>query len=103
MWLIAIELWISTEEKLQFKTEAEYKHELEMEFEIYDKFKALFMKKINSINNNFDKKGSVLEIEDDFNKLAEKPELLSKVKSKLLGDIKLMEEVYDVKIGRAHV
>ena len=72
MWVFILELWVINEEKLQFNTDPEIKHDLAIEFEIYKKLAELFAIKLNNQINLENKKKTVANLEQTLNKVINK-------------------------------
>jgi len=77
------ELFAINEEKMQFCTEADYKHDLSREFGMYSLLKELFTGKIDRISKFDEKKKSAFALEQNFAKMTQGTDLLSKIQSKI--------------------
>lgn len=86
MWILVLELWAVTEEKIQFSHDRDYKHDLIQEFAIYQGLKDLYLDKISRIEKKVEMRRQVGELEEDLAKISQKPEVMSKMKSKILGE-----------------
>jgi hypothetical protein len=86
MWIVVLELWAITEEKIQFNQDRDYRHDIVQELSIYQSFKDLYLAKILKIEQNIEKRRKVSELEEDFVKIAQKPGVMSKMKTQILGE-----------------
>ncbi len=86
MWIIVMELWAVTEEKLQFYTDPEYKHDLSKEFVMYQLLKDIYTAKIDRVSKFDERKKSAFAFEQNFSKMTQGTDLLSKIQSKIRED-----------------
>ena len=86
MWIAVLEMWAINEEKYQFNSDREYKHDLLEEFEIYQKLKDIYQEKMTKIERLHQRRATITELEEDLNKISQKPGLLMKMKAQILGE-----------------
>ena len=79
-------MWSIGEEIQQFNGDCEYRHDVGKELNIYKALKELYMRKLNYKAKLETKRGAVMEFGQEFNKLAQDPELLLKLQMKTFGE-----------------
>jgi hypothetical protein len=83
MWVLTIELWCINEEKLQFLTDDEYKHDVAKELGMFQQLKELFLVKMEKVSKFDAKKKSAYAFEQSFAKATQGTDLLSKIQSRI--------------------
>lgn len=84
MWVIVLEMWAANEEKLQFSSDRECRHDLAQELAVFGKLRELFMPKLEYASRMVKRKLETVLFERDFAELAKDPELLARLQSKVI-------------------
>ena len=72
-------MWIVEEEIQQFNIYSEYKHDIPAELYIYNQLKELYVRKFNYKFKADSKRSLVMEFGQEFNKLSQDSEFLTKL------------------------
>ena len=83
IWAIIFDLWNISEEKNQLNDNIELKHKLSDEFDIFGKFAALYMEKLEKIEKFEKKKTMEFEFEQNLDKMAKNANLIERIKEKV--------------------
>ena len=79
-----MDLWRINEEKIQFESDHELKHDIEKELKVYSDFKDLFSKKLEISARNFETKKIAAVFEKTFIKGIQNSDLLEIMKTKVM-------------------
>ena len=88
MWIIIMEIWAINEEKQQFNSFKNSQSTMMEEFLIFQKIKELYMSKIEKMEKFNERSIPIPELEEDLDKIAQKPGLMEKMKTEVLGKTK---------------
>jgi len=83
MWVLIIELWGINEEKQQFNTDPEFKHDLAKELYVYKQISDMFISKLENLKKLEDKKKAAATFEQTIAKATQGTDLLSKIQLKM--------------------
>ncbi len=83
---MALELWSINEEKQQFNTDPDFKHDIEKELSIYTQLGGLFAAKMDCMSKLEEKKRAAVTFEQTFARATEGTDLLSKIQDKMRQD-----------------
>ncbi len=86
MWVMILELWCLNEEKLQFSSEQEVRHDVGKELAIFSLLKSMFATKLERLSRSDEKKKAALDFEKTLMKATEGTDLLAKMQNKLRED-----------------
>jgi len=84
MWEIIFGMWVINEEKEQFNSDYEYKHEVAEELALFSKLRKLYMRKLEYSSKLSKKKLETILFERDFIEFSKDPELLTRLQKVVL-------------------
>jgi len=86
MWLTVIESWMVTEEEFGYCCDLSSRRDEIKEFEIYHKFKELYLVKMEKLKKLEEKKKEALEFKQEFKDVMSDAKLLSQIQAKVFGN-----------------
>ena len=89
---MVLEMWAMNEEKQQFNWDQDFRHDIMEELDIYDKLRKLYSKKIDYTAKVVKQRENTMVFEHDFIKLAKNPELLKRLKEKVMNSASITIE-----------
>ncbi len=78
-----MDLWAINEERLQFVSDTEYKHDVSKELGLFQQLKELYGAKIEKMSRFDEKKKSAFAFEQNFNRATQGTDLLQKIQMKM--------------------
>ena len=93
MWVIIFEMWAINEEKQQFNSDSEYRHDLAEELLMFAKLRELYMKKFEYSAKVIKQRLETVIFERDFVEFTKDSEVLTRLQGKLLGNPETVPKV----------
>ena len=86
-------MWVINEEKQQFNSDSEYRHDLAEELLIFAKLRKLYMKKFEYSAKLIKQRLETVTFERDFLEFTKDSEVLTRLQDKILGNPEIVPKV----------